>query len=237
MSAATAPFEAIAVQALSLMPKTAQTKLKEWKELRYWRRRQAQETNLTNAHYAYFYTECFGLGLEDYRGHRILDVGCGPRGSLEWATSAAEAVGVDPLADRYRALQTRKQRMTYVNAYAETMPFADEYFDDVFCFNALDHTADFHAALKEIDRVLRPGGRFLVITEVNHAPTLAEPNCIMPDELAALLECKYDFNKRGLFRVRDDHNVYESVRGGDAVDQSSLVFGVPAIFTASCVKR
>ena len=98
-------------------------------------------------------------------------------------------------------------------------------------------SADFHAALKEIDRVLRPGGRFLVITEVNHEPTLAEPNCIMPDELAALLECKYDFKKRGLFRVRDDHNVYESVRSGDAVDRSSLVFGVPAIFTASCVKR
>src|SRR6202000_2680937 len=99
MSAATAPVEFLAVQALRLMPSAAQTKLKEWKELRYWRRKQAQETNLTNLHYAYFYTQCFGLGLQDYRGHRILDVGCGPRGSLEWATTATEAVGVDPLAD------------------------------------------------------------------------------------------------------------------------------------------
>lgn len=237
MSAVTAPFEALTVHALSLMPQAAQTRLKEWKEFRYWRRKQAEETNLTNAHYAYFYTECFGLAPEDYRGHRILDVGCGPRGSLEWATVAAEAVGVDPLADRYRALQTRKQRMTYVNAYAEKMPFADGYFDDAFCFNALDHTADFRAALKEISRVLRPGGRLLVITEVNHEPTLAEPNCIMPYELAALIESKFDFKTRGLYRVRDDHNVYQSVMDGNAVDESTLTFGVPAIFTARCVKR
>jgi len=237
MSAVTAPFEAIAVHALSLMPQAAQTKLKEWKEFRYWCNKQAQETNLTNAHYAHFYTACFGLGLDDYRGHRILDVGCGPRGSLEWAITAAEAVGVDPLADRYRKLQTRKQRMTYVNAYAERMPFANGHFDDVFCFNALDHTADFRAALKEIGRVLRPGGRLLLITEVNHEPTLAEPNCILPEELAALIECNFDFQMHGLYRVRDDHNVYQSVIDADAVNASSLAFGTPAIFTARCVKR
>src|ERR1700749_729859 len=237
MSAATAPIEFLAVQALRLMPSTAQTKLKEWKELRYWRRKQAQETNLTNRHYAHFYTACFGLGIEDYRGHRILDVGCGPRGSLEWATTAAEAVGVDPLADRYRALQTREQRMTYVNAYAEKMPFGNGHFDDVFCFNALDHTADFRRALNEIARVLRPGGRFLLITEVNHAPTLAEPNCIMPEELEALIETQFDFQSRGLYTVRDDHNVYESVRRANAVERSTLMFGVPAIFTAKCIKR
>ena len=237
MSAATAPIEFLAVQALRLMPSAAQTKLKEWKELRYWRRKQAQETNLTNLHYAYFYTECFGLGLEDYRGRRILDVGCGPRGSLEWATTAAEAVGVDPLADRYRTLQIREQRMTYVNAYAEKMPFGNSRFDDVFCFNALDHTADFRRAIKEIARVLRPGGRFLLITEVNHAPTLAEPNCILPEELVALIECEFDFELRDLYRVRADHNVYQSVRDASRVEASSLAHGVPAIFAARCIKR
>ena len=235
MTAATAPLEAFIVNALKMMPSSAQTKLKEWKELRYWRRKQAEETNLTNTHYAHFYTACFGLGLNDYRGHRILDVGCGPRGSLEWATTAAEAVGVDPLADRYRALQTRNQRMTYVNAYAETMPFENGHFDDVFCFNALDHTADFRRALNEIHRVLRVGGRFLLITEVNHEPTLAEPNCILPEELAALIECKFDFRSRGLYQVRADHNVYQSVVDADAV--STLAFGTPAIFTAHCIKR
>jgi len=237
MSAVTAPFEAIAVRALRTFPAVAQTRLKEWKELRYWRKKQAQEVDLSNDHYAWFYTECFGLGLADYRDHRLLDVGCGPRGSLEWATTAAEAVGVDPLADQYRSLQTRKQRMSYVNSYAEDMPFADANFDDVFCFNALDHTADFRRALEEIRRVLKVGGRFLLITEVNHAPTLAEPNCILPRELLALLEPHYDIPKWQLVRICEDHNVYQSVRDEHVVDADTLPFGEPGIVVAHLVKR
>jgi SAM-dependent methyltransferase len=234
MSAVTAPIEALVMRTLG---GAARTRVKEWKEFRYWKKKQAQEIDLTNSHYAWFYTECFGLGLKDFRGHRLLDVGCGPRGSLEWAVGAAEAVGVDPLADRYRGLQTRDHRMTYVNAYAEAMPFTNSHFDDAFCFNALDHTADFRRALTEIARVLKPGGRFLLITEVNHEPTLAEPNCILPDELAALLECRFDIASRGLYRVRDDHNVYQSVKDRSEVDVASLLPNVPAIFTAHCVKR
>ncbi len=91
-------------------------------------------------------------------------------------------------------------------------------------------------ALAEMHRVLKPGGRFLLITEVNHEPTLAEPNCILPEELAALIECKFDFLSRGLYRVRDDHNVYQSVRDAAPVE-TPLVPNVPAIFTAHCMKR
>src|SRR3569832_1883998 len=109
MNAATASFEAFAVRALRSAPAFAH-RLKEWKELRYWKKKQAAETDLTNHHYAWFYTACFGLGLDDYRGHKLLDVGCGPRGSLEWARSAAETVGVDPLAGRGRARQARGRR-------------------------------------------------------------------------------------------------------------------------------
>ena len=124
MSAVTAPIEALVMRTLG---GAARTRVKEWKEFRYWKKKQVQEIDLTNSHYAWFYTECFGLGLKDFRGHKLLDVGCGPRGSLEWAVGAAEAVGVDPLADRYRGLQTRDHRMTYVNAYAEAMPFTNSY--------------------------------------------------------------------------------------------------------------
>ena len=150
---------------------------------------------------------------------------------------AAESVGVDPLADRYRALQTHKQRMTYVNAYAEDMPFVDGHFDDIFCFNALDHAADFRSALDEIRRVLKPGGRFLLITEVNHPPTLAEPNCILPNELSASLGHHYDVLSQQIVRVRDDHNVYQSIRDGNTVDAAALPFGEPGIFIAHLIKR
>jgi hypothetical protein len=86
-------------------------------------------------------------------------------------------------------------------------------------------------------RVLKPGGRLLLITEVNHEPTLAEPNCILPAELSARIEYGFDFRSRGLFRVRPDHNVYQSVRDAAVVTGDMLKDNEPAVFTAHCVKR
>ena len=54
-------------------------------EFAYWAGVKTTEGNLTNEHYTYFYTEHFDLDLEFYRDSKILDLGCGPRGSLEWA--------------------------------------------------------------------------------------------------------------------------------------------------------
>ncbi len=73
----------------------------------------------------------FGLPLELYDGKRVLDLGCGPRGSLEWAERAAERVGLDPLADEYQRLHSREHAMTYVAAPAEAIPFPDSHFDVV----------------------------------------------------------------------------------------------------------
>ena len=64
----------------------------------YWRSRKAAEGVLTNSHYEFFFTAYFGSSADFYSGKRIFDVGCGPRGSLEWAEMTAERVGTDPLA-------------------------------------------------------------------------------------------------------------------------------------------
>ena len=53
---------------------------------------------------------------------------------------------------------------------AEKMPFDDNSFDVVYTFGVLHHTPDFQAALREIHRVLRPGGH--VILGVYHRQSL-----------------------------------------------------------------
>ena len=73
-------------------------------EIRYWRKRQQAERVLRHDHHAWFDTEAFALSPRDYAGKRVLDIGCGPRGSLEWADGAAERVGLDPLVEDYRSL-------------------------------------------------------------------------------------------------------------------------------------
>ena len=145
-------------------------------ELAYWRGKQEQEETLRNTHYQRFYTERFGLSESDYEGKRVLDIGCGPRGSLEWAYMAAERVGLDPLANRYiEELGAGDHAMTYVNAASERIPFPDGHFDIVCSFNSLDHVDALDATISEICRVLAPGGLFLLIVEVNHEPTACEP--------------------------------------------------------------
>ena len=94
---------------------------KRYVEMRYWRRQKASESTLGNGHYAYFYTEFFGLSLADYEGRRVLDVGCGPRGSLEWCDVAAERVGLDPLVPSYRSLGIDQHRMSYAAAPVEDL--------------------------------------------------------------------------------------------------------------------
>ena len=144
-------------------------------ELEYWRGRVRQEVTLHNDHYAWFYTTHFGFEDEFYRNKRVLDIGCGPRGSLEWADMAEERVGLDPLADSYRELGAKHHKMSYVQAPAERIPFADGHFDVVCSFNSLDHVDNLDESISEILRVLAPGGHFLLLTDVNHEPTPTEP--------------------------------------------------------------
>lgn len=78
--------------------------LKGYVELKYWKDRLHHEGELKNAHYKYFYTSHFDLSEEDWTGAVVLDIGCGPRGSLEWADMTKERYGLDPLAKDYLKL-------------------------------------------------------------------------------------------------------------------------------------
>ncbi|MCU1463326.1 MAG: Methyltransferase type 11 [Acidimicrobiales bacterium] len=61
------------------------TRVKRNAEMDFWRSVQAREGELGNSHYEFFYTTAFDLDRSFYAGKRVLDIGCGPRGSLEWA--------------------------------------------------------------------------------------------------------------------------------------------------------
>jgi ubiquinone/menaquinone biosynthesis C-methylase UbiE len=146
-------------------------------ELAYWRGRKQEEQRLANTHYRRFYTEHFGLADADYDGKRVLDIGCGPRGSLEWADMALERVGLDPLAEQYlEELGADDHAMSYFATGSETIPFSDGHFDIVCSFNSLDHVDDLDQTISEIGRVVAPGGYFLLIAEVNNEPTVCEPS-------------------------------------------------------------
>jgi SAM-dependent methyltransferase len=181
-------------------------------ELDFWRGRRDVEGDLGQAHYRYFYTEHFELDEGFYAGKRMLDVGCGPRGSLEWAEMAAERVGLDPLVPKYRALGIDRHRMRYVAAACEQIPFEDGHFDVVTSFNSLDHVDDVEQSLREIRRVTRPGGSFLVIVELNHPPRPTEPQCLGFDLLDGMREAGWSLTwEKCNAMVVERHTVFGSL--------------------------
>jgi SAM-dependent methyltransferase len=205
--------------ALSVLPAQARKRFKEYHELRYWRgvtrpiAHDRAKLEHERAHYEFFFTSFFGLSADDYADGAVLDIGCGPCGSLEWATGARERVGLDPLADRYRRLAEDKQVMAYCAASSEAIPFPDGHFDCVSTFNSLDHVDDVAATIREIKRVTAPAGRILLIVEIGHAPTPTEPHWL--DE-SVVGKFAPEFAPVGvrLFGVRDDHNLYASLKRG-----------------------
>ncbi len=144
-------------------------------ELSYWKNKKSEEKTFNNSYFRYFYTEFFGFDINNFKNKKILDIGCGPRGSLEWANNASERYGLDPLANSYKKLGAYMQKMNYIQGSCENIPFSDNYFDFVCSFNSLDHVDNLEKSIKEIIRVLKKGGYFMLITDVNHNPTEYEP--------------------------------------------------------------
>lgn len=158
----------------------------------------------------------------------------GLEGSLEWAGIARERVGLDPLVKDYRKLGIGRHRMSYVCAPSERIPFQDEYFDFVTCFNALDHVDNIDETLSEIVRVLREGGSFLLITEINHPPTVTEPQTISEELLDRLARSFVPAQTR-LSEIRSDHDVYGSLRENLPYNRESSRH--PALLSARMIKR
>jgi SAM-dependent methyltransferase len=99
---------------------------------------------------------------------RVLEVGSGAHG-LVFFFGATNAIGVDPLADEYRALFPAFQsRAKTVAASGEALPFGDAAFDVVLSDNVVDHAHDPARILAEIERVLAPGGVLYFTVNVHH---------------------------------------------------------------------
>ncbi len=189
---------------------------KEENELHYWKERKKAEGVLTNKHYEHFYTTHFGLTASYYENKIILDIGCGPRGSLIWASMASRRIGLDPLAKEYLRLGARNHQMEYINAPSEAIPLMDSECDAVFSFNSLDHVEDVHQTLKEIKRVTRPGGIFLLLVEVNHPPTQCEPHRLRPKKLIDSLKPEFYCDSLQVYK-RVDNGMYKSILGDNKI--------------------
>ena len=95
------------------------------------------------------------------RRPRILDVGCGTGANLLMLSKYGDAEGVDVSEDALAFCRERGLENVKLGA-AEELPYDDGTFDLVTALDVVEHLDDDLAGLREMRRVLRPGGRVLL---------------------------------------------------------------------------
>lgn len=111
--------------------------------------------------------------LDPQLGEQVLDLGCGSgpfsRLAAPLVAPRGRVVGIDVAADAVELARSLSpdadtQRLTFEVADGAALPFDDGSFDAAACISMLDFCDDPAAVLVELHRVLRPGGRVVVVS-------------------------------------------------------------------------
>ncbi len=105
-------------------------------------------------------------------GDTVLDLGCGEGRHVisAYVEGEVHSIGVDLCLDDLKTTRDKfadfdepandAKTFGLSSANALQLPFADNTFDKVICSEVLEHIPEYEGALKEIERVLKPGGLF-----------------------------------------------------------------------------
>jgi len=100
-------------------------------------------------------------------GDTVVDLGCGPGVAVRYAARlGATVIGVDPATVMLRIarLLTRRRAMVhYVEGTAEAIPLTEHSASVVWSIATVHHWSDVDAGLREVRRVLLPGGRLVAM--------------------------------------------------------------------------
>ncbi|NYH77277.1 ubiquinone/menaquinone biosynthesis C-methylase UbiE [Actinopolyspora biskrensis] len=134
--------------------------------------------------------------LDVRSGDHILDVGYGPGWmvrTLAEGGSAARVAGVDPSKQMRRMAMRRNRagiasgRVRLELGTAEDTGFADASFDHVLSVNNLALWPDLEAALRELRRVLRPGGVLAMSWHSSTAPDSIQRSLGLPEHVLSVV--------------------------------------------------
>ena len=184
------------------------------KSLGFWQSRLAIDGGtFVNSHY-----ERIMLGMAGEESDRFLagkivaDFGCGPRGSLVWADSAALRIGIDVLAGRYADVFKSNlvgHGMIYLTSTETVIPLPSSYVDVMYTLNAIDHVDDFELMCDEILRVIKPGGEFIGSFNINEQPSVCEPQMLTENIIRDRILNKLEIRSYRLADRRPEGNTYD----------------------------
>ncbi len=121
--------------------------------------------------YRMFMEELYGWRKDDPTPFDMLDIGCGTGSWLAMVAGSIlpsrTLVGLDYSGSMCEVAHGKSKGIeaapVFVNGDSEHLPFADGSFDVVTCSHSFHHYPHQAATIREMRRVLRPGGRLLLI--------------------------------------------------------------------------
>jgi ubiquinone/menaquinone biosynthesis C-methylase UbiE len=144
---------------------------------------------------------------------RVLDVGCGSGWASRLLAEKAHqgrVVGIDISDEMIRIAgesSTDFLNLTFQVATAERLPFADAEFTDAFSMESLYYYADISQALREIHRVLAPGGLFVTVVDLfeeNQASHQWIQKLAVPVQLLSTAKYRDLFEQAGFIEIHDE---------------------------------
>lgn len=147
-----------------------------------------------------------------HAGERVLDVGCGTgvvtrlAAGLVGGRALVSGVDVNPeMIEVARASTSDQVHIDWYEASAESMPFPDASFDVVLCQMTLQFVPDRLAALREMLRVLAPGGRLAL----NAPGPIPRPFADLAETLQERIGPEAAGFVRGVFALDDENELRE----------------------------
>lgn len=106
--------------------------------------------------------------FEQFCNKDVLEIGCGMgTDGSQFAKNGARYVGIDLTPAAVRLARERFSLFDHIGKFevisAEKLPFPNQSFDHVYSFGVIHHTPNTEMIIKEMYRVLRPGGTFCVM--------------------------------------------------------------------------
>lgn len=122
------------------------------------KRSYVEQRSASCSHQGNLYARVFAAFLDVYAKGRLLDIGCGPFGCPAYAADYPrdQFAGLDPLPQEATA------DFVFAQAFNEFLPWPDASFETVVSATSLDHVLSLETSLREVRRVLVPGGAYLV---------------------------------------------------------------------------
>lgn len=136
---------------------------------------------------------------------KLLDIGCGAGDFIEAFSYYLPKLNLTATDISQKAIENAKKRgikAKFIVADAEKLPFKNNFFNIVTCFDVLEHVKNPSVMLKEINRVLKPGGIF-------HAFIPTEDNVFSPEGLLI----KLGWRAKEIYGGHPHHYSYSFIDG------------------------